>query len=72
MLYTIFSDNRRYNIFKKHVKLIFLYGKQQANLKKYAFIHVYSEIIKLNGLDIKFKALDLKENKTHHISSQIT
>ena len=33
MFYMIFSDYGQQSIFKKHSKLIFLYAKEQANLK---------------------------------------
>ena len=33
MIYMIFSDYGQQSIFKKHAKLIFLYAKEQANLK---------------------------------------
>ena len=33
VIYMIFSDYGQQSIFKKHAKLIFLYAKEQANLK---------------------------------------
>ena len=44
----IYVDYSQQNIFKKHVKLIFLYAIKIARSKGYAFLnvpsHVYSEI----------------------------
>ena len=37
-IYMIFSDYVQQNIFKKHTKLIFLYAKEQANLKETHFL----------------------------------
>ena len=42
--------------------MIILYAKEQANLKD----TVYSEIVKLNGVEFKSKQLVLEEAKTKH------
>ena len=57
-------------MFKKHANLIFLYAKKTGKSKGYAFLnvpdHVYSEIVKLNGVEFKSKQLVLEEAKTKH------
>ena len=70
MIYMIFSDYGQQDIFKKHAKLIFLFAKEQTDLKDTHFFNVadliYTEIVKLNGVEFKSKQLVLEEVKTKH------
>ena len=67
IIYIIFSDYDQQNIFKKHAKLIFLCAKK---IDKYTFFnvpdHVYSEMVKLNGVEFKSKQVVFEGVKTKH------
>ena len=67
MIYMIFLDYGQQNIFKKHASP---FMQKTGKSKGYTFLnvpdHVYSEKVKLNGVESKSKQLVLEEAKTKH------